>query len=81
MQCGEVQLEVVQGQAESGVVYLNLFARHLKFAGCSVRGILGVGDRSAAATPSRKCQRRVRMLAIGGPVVSPENASAAAAYF
>jgi len=76
---GKVELKVVEGHTKSGIVYLNLFVRHLKFAGYPVGGILGMDDHAAAATPSQKCQMRVSLGAIDGPVLSPENASTAAA--
>jgi hypothetical protein len=76
---GKVELKVVQGHTKSGIVYLNLFVRHLKFAGYPVGGILGMDDHTAAATPSEKCGKRISLLAIDGPVLGPEDASTAAA--
>jgi len=76
---GKVELRVVQGHTRSGTVYLNLFVRHLRFAGFPVGGILGMDDHTVAATPSQKCQKRIILLAIDGPVLRPENASYAAA--
>jgi len=76
---GMVELKVVQGHTKSGIVYLNLFVRHLKSAGYPVGGILGMDDHTAAAEPSLKCQMRISLLAIDGPVLNPEKASIAAA--
>jgi len=75
---GKVQLKVVQGHTKSGIVYLNLYVRHLKRAGYPVGGILGMDDPSAAAASSQKCQRRISLQQIDGPL-SPESASVAAA--
>jgi hypothetical protein len=75
---GKVHLKVVQGHTKSGIVYLNLFVRHLKRAGYPVGGILGMDDHTIAAASSQKCHRRISLLQIDGPL-SPESASVAAA--
>ncbi|CAK0830152.1 unnamed protein product [Prorocentrum cordatum] len=73
---GQVELKVVQGRTKSGIVYLNLFVRNLKFVGYPVGGILGLDDHATAAEPSLKCQKRITLASV--PVRT--NASTAAAY-
>lgn len=56
MQLGSVDFKVVWGSTDSGVKYLNVFARHLASAGYPVGGLLGEDDHSAAATPHPQCK-------------------------
>jgi len=79
LQYGVVKVKVVQGHTKSGIVYLNLYVRHLKSAGYPVGGILGMDDHTAAAEPSQKCRMSISMLAIDAPVLNPEKASTTAA--
>ncbi|CAK0801659.1 unnamed protein product, partial [Prorocentrum cordatum] len=61
---GMVDLKVVRGATRSGVLYLNMFARHLRDASRAypIGGILGLDDHGEAATPAAECGKKVLSL-------------------
>jgi hypothetical protein len=61
---GMVDLKVVRGTTKSGVLYLNMFARHLRDAShrYPVGGILGLDDHAEAETPVAECGKKVLSL-------------------
>ncbi|CAK0859936.1 unnamed protein product [Prorocentrum cordatum] len=61
---GMVDLKVVRGATRSGVLYLNMFARHLRDASrvYPIGGILGLDDHGEAATPAAECGKKVLSL-------------------
>jgi len=52
---GEVELKIKRGKTDGGIVYLNVFVKHLARVSHSVGGLLGEDDHEAAATPGRDC--------------------------
>jgi len=62
---GMVDLKVVRGKTKSGVLYLNIYAKHLHKVSkmFSIGGILGLDDHAEAATPSKNCKLKVLSLA------------------
>jgi hypothetical protein len=61
---GMVDLKVVRGATKSGVLYLNMFARHLRDAShrYPIGGILGLDDHAEAATPAAECSTKILSL-------------------
>mmetsp|Transcript_99923 Transcript_99923/g.282827 ORF Transcript_99923/g.282827 Transcript_99923/m.282827 type:complete len:550 (+) Transcript_99923:100-1749(+) len=58
---GKVELKVVHGHTQSGIVYLNIFVRNLKRAGYVVGGLLGMDDHTAAVASSQKCRKTINL--------------------
>jgi len=58
---GKVDLKVVHGRTESGIRYLNLYAKHLGRAGFDVGGLLGVDDHSDVNTLPAACSKYMSM--------------------
>jgi len=61
---GMVDLKVVRGTTKSGVLYLNMLARHLRDAShrYPIGGILGLDSHAEAATPVAECGKKVLSL-------------------
>jgi len=58
---GPVQLKVVHGHTDSGIQYLNVFAKNLKRAGFAVGGLLGEDDHEDATSPPDDCQTLLKL--------------------
>jgi hypothetical protein len=67
---GTVDLKVIRGHTNDGIVYLNLFVRHLSGVGLPVGGLLGEDDHTAAATPGADCSQSMDLHARGSPTAS-----------
>jgi len=52
---GKVQLKVVHGRTDGGLLYLNVYAKHLGRAGFDVGGLLGEDDHTDAMNPTGDC--------------------------
>lgn len=72
---GEVELKVVRGRTVDGVVYLNVFVKHLGRVSHSVGGLLGEDDHAAAATPGRDCTTGLDLHAESSTMVSSADAA------
>jgi hypothetical protein len=56
---GKVDLKVVHGHTLHGILYLNIYVKHLDRTGFSVGGLLGEDDHSVESTPPRSCLHRI----------------------
>lgn len=63
---GKVELKIAHGRTDSGVLYLNVYAKHLGQTGFAVGGLLGEDDHGEAATPPPNCQKKMSLKAQGG---------------
>jgi hypothetical protein len=61
---GKVELKVVHGRTDSGLRYLNLYAKHLGRAGFAVGGLLGDDDHEDVSTPGAECMHHVSLQKI-----------------
>merc|ERR1719181_2325560 len=59
-----LELKIAWGQTNSGVDYLNMYARHLSQITFPIGGLLGVDDHTFAATPISACKRSVNLIGI-----------------
>jgi hypothetical protein len=68
---GEVELKIVRGRTNGGVLYFNVYVKHLGRTGFNVGGLLGEDDHMEAATPPPNCQKKMSLKAAshgqGGP--------------
>merc|ERR1740138_1209221 len=58
---GKVELKVVHGRTDSGLRYLNVYAKHLGRAGFVVGGLLGEDDHEDVSTPGAECMSHVSL--------------------
>jgi len=58
---GHVELKVVHGHTDEGLLYLNIYAKHLGRAGFPVGGLLGEDDHEDVTTPLEECARRIEL--------------------
>jgi len=58
---GTIDLKVVSGRTNSGIDYLNVFAKHLNRAGHALGGLLGEDDHVDVSTPSPECRHKVSL--------------------
>jgi hypothetical protein len=58
---GKVELKVVHGSTDSGLMYLNLYVKHLGRAGLAVGGLLGEDDHRDVTTPPEACAGRLSL--------------------
>ena len=56
---GKVGLKVVHGRTDGGMLYLNVYVKHLGRAGFAVGGLLGEDDHEDAISPSEACAKRI----------------------
>ncbi|CAK0790133.1 unnamed protein product [Prorocentrum cordatum] len=79
---GRVELKVVNGRTESGILYLNVFVKHLGQSGFAVGGLLGEDDHKDAMTPPASCTKHIPLLeaVTSGQVPSSESSVAAATF-
>jgi len=61
---GKVELKIARGSTDSGVLYLNVYAKHLGRTGFAVGGLLGEDDHMEAATPPPNCQKKISLKKI-----------------
>jgi hypothetical protein len=59
---GPVELKVAHGRTNTGVLYLNFFIKHLKFAAFDIGGVLGADDHTAEDTPTDDCQKQLAVF-------------------
>jgi len=59
---GKVELKVVHGRTESGLLYLNVYVKHLGRAGFAVGGLLGEDDHKDAMTPPAACTKHTSLM-------------------
>jgi hypothetical protein len=59
---GRVELKVVHGRTLTGVSYLNLYVKHLRSAGLTVGGLLGMDDHTQEATPPTGCLKEMSLI-------------------
>ncbi|CAK0862869.1 unnamed protein product [Prorocentrum cordatum] len=60
---GKVELKVVHGRADSGLLYLNLYVKHLGRAGFTVGGLLGEDDHGDVSAAPDSCAQRLALVA------------------
>jgi len=70
---GKVKLKVVHGKSQSGINYLNIYAKHLGQSGFPVGGLLGDDDHTDAATPPASCVERVGLQSQSRPADKNEH--------
>jgi len=58
---GKVELKVVHGRTQSGLLYLNVYVKHLGRAGFAVGGLLGEDDHSDVVTPPAACAKQMSL--------------------
>jgi hypothetical protein len=76
---GKVELKVVHGRTDSGILYLNLYVKHLGRAGFAVGGLLGEDDHEDVSVAPESCAQRLALVAGTRGVGGPEVASVASA--
>jgi hypothetical protein len=76
---GKIELKVVHGHTDSGLLYLNMYVKHLGRAGFAIGGLLGEDDHDDVSTPPASCAER--MALVEGEGGGPRVASAAFASF
>merc|ERR1719356_1741568 len=62
---GKVGLKVVNGRTDSGLLYLNVYVKHLGRVGFAVGGLLGEDDHEDVITPPADCAKRMSLLETG----------------
>jgi hypothetical protein len=75
---GKVDLKVVHGHTDTGLMYLNVYAKHLGHTGFAVGGLLGEDDHTDAMNPTGDCSTR---MALSAGDAHPSAASRAVASF
>ncbi|CAK0808112.1 unnamed protein product [Prorocentrum cordatum] len=60
---GKVELKVVHGRTGSGLLYLNLYVKHLGRVGFPVGGLLGEDDHEDASAAPDSCAQRLALAA------------------
>jgi len=76
---GQVQLKVVHGRSQSGVVYLNFYVKHLGQAGRPVGGLLGDDDHTYEGTPPQTCLQTIRLQSVDVGAHAQESSTASIA--
>jgi len=61
IEIGNVELKVVRGHTNAGLLYLNVFVKHLGRTGFSVGGLLGEDDHRDVSAPPSSCVQHVRL--------------------
>jgi len=61
---GKVQIKIAHGHTQQGILYLNVYVKHLANTGFVVGGLLGEDDHLEAATPPKACVHQVSLLQI-----------------
>jgi len=56
---GKLELKVVRGRTNSGLLYLNVYVKHLGRAGFAVGGLLGEDDHKDVSSPSGDCIHKI----------------------
>jgi len=64
---GPVELKVAHGRTNTGILYLNFYIKHLKFAGFDIGGVLGADDHTAEETPTEDCQKQLAVFSKSWP--------------
>lgn len=59
---GKVALKVVHGRTASGLLYLNLYVKHLTQSGFAVGGLLGEDDHFDVSIPPKDCMRKLSLV-------------------
>ena len=59
---GKVELKVVHGRTGGGLLYLNVYVKHLGRAGFAVGGLLGEDDHKDVMLPPASCTSTVALL-------------------
>ncbi len=79
---GPVELKVVHGRTESGILYLNVHVKHLGRSGFAVGGLLGEDDHKEVMTPPASCTKRTSLLEVvtSGQAPSSESPVAIATF-
>jgi hypothetical protein len=77
----KVELKVVHGRTDSGLLYLNLYVKHLGRAGFAVGGLLGEDDHEDVSTPPVSCAQRMALVDGSQSERSPSVVSVAVASF
>ena len=60
----KVELKVVHGRTGSGLLYLNVYVKHLGGAGFAVGGLLGEDDHKDVMIPPASCTHRASLLEV-----------------
>ena len=63
MRFGPARIKIVRGMTSTGAVYLNIMAREIKAVTrkYKIGGLLGEGDHTFAATPTKSCKMLVSL--------------------
>jgi len=61
---GKVELKVVHGRTGSGLLYLNVYVKHLGGAGFAVGGLLGEDDHKDVMIAPASCTHRASLLEV-----------------
>jgi hypothetical protein len=78
---GKVELKVVHGRTDSGLLYLNLYVKHLGRAGFAVGGLLGEDDHEDVSAAPDSCAQRLALVDGSQSERSPSAVSVAVASF
>jgi len=62
---GKVQLKVVHGRTDRGLLYLNVYVKHLRRAGFAIGGVLGEDDHEDIIVPPDACAKKMSLLELG----------------
>jgi hypothetical protein len=76
---GKVELKVAHGRTDSGLRYLNVYAKHLGQAGFVVGGLLGEDDHEDVSTPGAECMSHMSLQKIRKHMYSNVSAAASVA--
>ena len=60
----KVELKVVHGRTGEGLLYLNVYVKHLGGAGFAVGGLLGEDEHKDVMIPPASCAHRVSLLGV-----------------
>jgi len=66
LQSRKVELKVVHGRTLGGLMYLNVYVKHLGRAGFAVGGLLGEDEHNDVMIPPESCTRHMSMAAVEG---------------
>eukprot|EP00959_Pyramimonas_sp_CCMP1952_P155694 3256543-Pyramimonas_sp.AAC.1 len=79
---GTVQLKVVHGRTDSGLMYLNVYVKHLGRAGFAVGGLLGEDDHRDVMISPVACTKQTSLSEMQRRgKVPPSSSSVAVATF
>jgi len=75
---GKIELKVVHGHTDSGLLYLNVYVKHLRRAGHAIGGLLGEDDHTNVMTPPAACTKHTSLSESEVSGKNPSSASSVA---